>query len=524
MFDDLFRYAPNGKTYAMLASELPTVKNGGIRDGGRTIVIHLKRGLRWSNDSEITSADVKFGWEVDMDAATGPACAGYCDVVKNITTPDRYTAVVHLKRPFPEVISPPAAIANSWQVWPVRWPQAWNGDPHAAALKLAQDPSFNFLGPSYPTNGPYQVARVVSDHEIDLRPMPYYDDMTCGGYIKSIRDLGFASDFSAFSAMQAAAGSGHLDIGVGYLAEQLGALTRVHGVYHLHAPPSFTFEHLEFNVDRSYNGAPNPLANADVRLALALALDKPALVRNVLGITPQMAARLVAWTPWVNSPRLRQPYADTKVSGQWDPLAKRYVAATGRGQALADARTLLSRTAWKHGFTLDFARTMRPYREQIARDLAKAWAHLGVKLIDHPASGRELFSTWGQGGILAHGAFQVSSFGWQGGTDPDPMKTLLESRYVARDHPARAGNADSNMAGIRDPVIDREFERGESTTSPSARAQAFHRVQERINQQAYWVPLCYLPDITTTSPRVEGFRTSPLAAGDAMYAYLWKVK
>jgi peptide/nickel transport system substrate-binding protein len=521
MFDDLFRYDPNGRTYPMMARELPTVRNGGVRDGGRTIVIHLKRGLRWSNGAEITSTDVRFGWRVDMDPNTGPLCAGYCDSVTSIGTPDRYTAVVHLKRPFPEVISAPAQNGNSWHVWPARWPNAWNGDPHAAALKLASDPSFNFLSPSYPTNGPYQVARVVSDHEVDLRPMPYYDDMTCGGYIKTIRDIGFDD---GLSGMQTAATSGHLDIGVGYLPEQLGGLARVHRVYHVHAPPSFTFEHLELNLDRFYNGAPNPLANLSVRLALALALDRQRIGQDSLGLTAKDARPLVSWTPWVNSPALRQPYAESKIRGQWDPLARRYLSDTGHGQAMADARELLARGPWKRGFTVSFARSDRPYRQTIARDLARSWAPLGVKLTEQQASPRELFSTWADGGILAHGGFQVTSFAWIGGTDPDPMKTVLESRYIARDHPSRAADADQNYAGIRDRVIDREFERGESTTTHAVRVQAFHRVQERLNQQAYWVPLFYLPDVTTTTPRILGFRSNPVGGADAMYAYLWKTK
>ena len=45
------------------------LKDGGIKDGGKTIIIRLKRGLRWSKGSEITSADVRFGWRVDMDDA-----------------------------------------------------------------------------------------------------------------------------------------------------------------------------------------------------------------------------------------------------------------------------------------------------------------------------------------------------------------------------------------------------------------------------------------------------------------------
>jgi len=184
---------------------------------------------------------------------------------------------------------------------------------------------------------------------------------------------------------------------------------------------------------------------------------------------------------------------------------------------------LLSRTAWKHGFTLDFARSPRPFRESIEHDLAKAWAHLGVKLMDHLTNPHP-FENWAQGGILAHGAFQVTDFAFAGGTDPDGMKTLLESRFVARDHPSRASDADQNYAGIRDRVIDSEFERGESSITGVVRTRAFHRVQERLNQRAYWVPLFYPPDITTSSRRIEGFHTSPVLSFDAMYAYLWKVK
>ena len=60
----------------MMATEVPTLKNGGTKDAGKTIVMHLKRGLHWSNNTEITSADIEFGWQINMDAASGPACMG----------------------------------------------------------------------------------------------------------------------------------------------------------------------------------------------------------------------------------------------------------------------------------------------------------------------------------------------------------------------------------------------------------------------------------------------------------------
>src|SRR5690349_20535913 len=45
-----------GHLFPEMATEVPTVRNGGIRDNGKTYVIHLKHAMRWSNGAEITSA------------------------------------------------------------------------------------------------------------------------------------------------------------------------------------------------------------------------------------------------------------------------------------------------------------------------------------------------------------------------------------------------------------------------------------------------------------------------------------
>jgi peptide/nickel transport system substrate-binding protein len=61
----LFQYGPHG-VFPQMATVLPTVANGGIKGNGRTVTVHLKRGLRWSDGASITSGDVKFGWETAM--------------------------------------------------------------------------------------------------------------------------------------------------------------------------------------------------------------------------------------------------------------------------------------------------------------------------------------------------------------------------------------------------------------------------------------------------------------------------
>jgi ABC-type transport system substrate-binding protein len=519
MFDDLFRFDGKSRLFPMMAASIPTLKNGGIRDGGKTIIIRIKKGLRWSNGAEITSADVKFGWQVAVDPASGPACGGTCDVVVRIDVPDRYTVVLHLKRVFPPLLSPAINLVGyMWNVWPPRWPGAWNGDPHAAAVKLAQDPSFTFNGPGYPTNGPYQVVR-DSAAGVVFRPMPYYDGMTCGGYLRQIVYRGYPSA----AAQVAAAASGGMDVGVDYFPPDLPDLLLHTGAYKVYVQPTFAFEHLEFNLDQTYGGQLNPLFDVRVRQALALALDKRAVIEHALSVPARIATGILAWSPWVKTRTLQQPYADPEITGQWDPITRRFDPNTGRGRALADARKLLSETPWKHGFSLDFYTSTKPGRATVMADIAAQWAKIGVKVHQFVISGEALLTDWAHGGALVHGAFQVALFGEVGGPDPDGLALLMQSKYI--DRTAQNHNpSNGNFAGIRDRTIDRAFDQAVHTVSRSLRRTNFGIVQRRLNEQAYWIPIYYVPDISTADRRVFGFQPNSAATIGTWNVYAWKVR
>jgi peptide/nickel transport system substrate-binding protein len=514
LFDDLFRYDSRSRLFPMMATAIPTIKNGGIKDGGKTIIIHLKTGLRWSNGAEITSAAIKFGWQVAMDPATGPACAGTCDVVTRIQTPDRYTVTLRLKQVFPPLLS------NLWITLPQRWSGLWDRDAHAAAVKLGQDPSFTIDGPGYPTNGPYQVIRDSATTGAVLRPMPYYDDMTCGGYLGKIVYRGYPSP----AAQVAAAASGGMDVGLDYsFPSDLPDLLRHTGPYRAYVQPTFGFEHLEFNLDRTYNGQPNPLSDSRVRQALALALDKRAAIEHALSVPARITTGLLAWSPWLNTRALQQPYADPEITGQWDPLAHGYDSNTGKGQALADARKLLAETRWQRGFTLDFYTSSEPPgRATMMADIAAQWAKIGVKVHQFVISVGALLSDWAHGGVLAHGAFQVGLFFMFGGPQPDNLALAMQSKYI--DRTAQNHNlANGNIAGIHDQTIDRAFDHIH-TFSQSVRRTNFWVIQRRLNQQAYWIPLYYRPDISTADRRLVGYQPPPIAANEMWNVYAWKVR
>lgn len=96
----LFRYDAKGVPQPELATELPTQRNGGISADGRTIVFHLRRGVRWSDGEPFTADDVVFSTRVVLDPENDELTREGWDLIDRMSEPDQYTVVYHLKRPY----------------------------------------------------------------------------------------------------------------------------------------------------------------------------------------------------------------------------------------------------------------------------------------------------------------------------------------------------------------------------------------------------------------------------------------
>jgi len=517
--ETLFVYNGQGKLQPQMTTTVPSLKNGGIRNNGKTIVLHLKQGLRWSNGAEITSADIKFGFQVGSNKLSGPVCSGSCDVITRIDTPDKYTAILHLKRPYVPVLAygiPP--------IIPTKWKNslgAWS-TPKGAAQLIYQNVGYTFDSADYPTNGPYQVTQFIKDDRITFAPMKYYRNLSCGSHLKSL----IFAFYSDKSSLIAAAASGQTDVtggGGGYTQADMPILTQHAGTYKIGSVASFSQEHFEFNLDSQYKGKPNPLANLKVRQALALAFDKTGMIRSALATSPSTARSIVAWSPWVNTPKLVQPFADRSIRGQWDPVVKKYLSTTGSGKALQDAKKLLSQTPYKSGFDLDlYTSAGNPVRAAEAGVVQSNWKRLGVNVSINFSPANKFFSDWATGSELNHGEFQIALFGFSGSPDPDQIKYDVVSQYIDREKQDHSSPLNINFAGIRDRAIDKAMAAGGAAINPKVRAQQYAVVQRRMNQQAYWVPLYFRPSIITYSPKVKNVVDNPTQAGPTWNISAWQ--
>jgi peptide/nickel transport system substrate-binding protein len=118
----LFQYLPNTENVISpnLATVVPTVANGGITDGGKTVTVHIRPGVFFSPpvNREVTSADVAYALErASNPNVANPYFAGYMGAasptplvgttsssykggpIPGIQTPSKFTIVFHLTKP-----------------------------------------------------------------------------------------------------------------------------------------------------------------------------------------------------------------------------------------------------------------------------------------------------------------------------------------------------------------------------------------------------------------------------------------
>ncbi len=103
VLEPLARYDETGAIVPWLVDEVPTVANGGVSADLKTITWRLTEGLKWSDGTAVTSADVQFTWKYCVDPDGGCASSNHFEDVVSVETPDELTAVVtfSVPKPFP---------------------------------------------------------------------------------------------------------------------------------------------------------------------------------------------------------------------------------------------------------------------------------------------------------------------------------------------------------------------------------------------------------------------------------------
>ncbi|MBV8581501.1 MAG: peptide ABC transporter substrate-binding protein [Candidatus Eremiobacteraeota bacterium] len=94
----------NGNLAPDVATEVPTLANGGISRDGLHVTYHLRPNIRWHDGVPLTARDCVFTYRAIMDPHNNiPDRHGY-DQIADVTAPNEGTVVVRLKRPYSPIV------------------------------------------------------------------------------------------------------------------------------------------------------------------------------------------------------------------------------------------------------------------------------------------------------------------------------------------------------------------------------------------------------------------------------------
>jgi peptide/nickel transport system substrate-binding protein len=98
LFAYVFRYDAHGNLMPEVAREVPTYANGGISRDNKTITLHIRPGLKWSDGAALDARDLRFTWRAAVDNRNNTKLRIGWDDIAAMDVPDATTLVVHMKR------------------------------------------------------------------------------------------------------------------------------------------------------------------------------------------------------------------------------------------------------------------------------------------------------------------------------------------------------------------------------------------------------------------------------------------
>jgi peptide/nickel transport system substrate-binding protein len=453
----------------VLVKELPSAQNGGVSADGKVITMKLRDDIVWSDGQPITPDDFIFTWQMYINPNNAVASAYPYNLIDSVTAPDSKTVVTTFKEPFAPWLG---------SLWKGLLPK------HIVEPQFTKDGSLN--NAEYNRNptvgcGPYvfdkwetgSYAHFVANPKY-WGPKPKIDEIT--------------TRFVPDDAAQIAAlknGDGQLGVYIGY--PDIPDLQKA-GFQVYQANSGFN-EGLYFYLDPK-KGHP-ALQDARVRQAIAMAIDRAAISKNLLLGLTQPAA-----TDWDNTPYV-------------DPSLKPYPFD------VAQAKKLLDEAGWivgadgireKNGVKLElkYGTVTKAIRQDTQAVVQQQLKDVGIKIDLLNYEDTTFFNGFDKQGPAATGQLDIFEFSEVPTAFPDPdIAEWLCSEIPSADSPAG-----TNWSALCDPDLDALFKLEATQTDFATRQQTFYKITKMIFDKAYWIGLWQDPDQWAISSKLSGVKIS----------------
>jgi peptide/nickel transport system substrate-binding protein len=461
----LYRIDDRGRLEPELATDVPTLANGGISKDGLTIVYHLRRGVFWQDGAPFDARDVIFTWHEIMNPNNWMLSREGYDQIVSMTAPDPYTVIVRLRHPYPP------AVASFFG--PGATPMAILPAHLLAGTHDLNHAPYN----AKPVGtGPFEITRYDAQSLIVLKANPHYWRGP-----PRLREIDVIV-VPATTTREVMMRTGEADLYYDPPQTQVRTLETIPGV-HVNHTPFEEFWYLGINESRP------PLDDVRLRRAISLGVDRDLIIRVLAGGNAEPAAADQPSSSWAFDPNVKP--------SPFDPAgARRILDAAGWTMHPDGYRYRAgSRLSISYVSSSNYGdgRTFGPIFQQ---EMKAIGIDTAVKLA--PTS--ILFAAKADGGLLASGHFNVVWEGWIGSLDPDDAVEWDCNALPPLGY---------NYTFTCDPRLDEQERIALSTYDEAKRKAAYWKIQELLAQNVAAIFLFWEKRNDAVRDGFENYRPAP---------------
>ncbi len=490
--EPLASFDNDGNMVLFLAAEEPTLANGGVAADGKSVTWKLKQGVKWSDGTPFTAADVKFTYEFITNSQVGSTTAGTYEVIDSVEVVDNYTVKINFKEVNPSWFL--VFMGTEGMILPKHIFEDFNGangreapgnlkPVGTGAYKVAEFKPGDVV--VYEPNPHFRAPEKVSFQRVELKGGG--DATSAARAVLQTGDADFANNLQVEKTILQElekAGQGKVVANFGALSER---------ILINHTDPNKATEEGE----RSSVKFPHPFfKDKEVRQAFALAMDRDTIGEKLYGSTGKATANILVAPPQYNSPH------------------------TSYELNLEKAAALLDTTGWqdsnnngirdKDGVEMKvvFQTSVNPLRQKTQAVVKQGLQSLGIDVELKSVDASVFFSSDPANNDTVEHFYADLEMYTTGNTNPDPgayMKT-----YTCKEIPQKENKwSGQNHGRYCNQEYDSLWEKSTTELDPEKRRQLFIQMNDILIEDAAVIPLVHRANVVGVSNSLTGVDLTP---------------
>ncbi|MDJ0574462.1 MAG: peptide ABC transporter substrate-binding protein [Xenococcaceae cyanobacterium MO_234.B1] len=490
--EPLASFDGNGKLIPFLAAEIPTVENGGVAKDGKSVTWKLKQNIKWSDGTPFTAADVVFTYQYVTNPQVATVSGGTYDVIASVEAINDYTVKVNFKDVNPAWYL--VFVGREGMILPKHIYEPYNG-------RNAREAPANLKPVG---TGAYRVVEFKPGDTVIYEPNPEFREADKLGFervelkgggdatsaARAVLQTGDA-DFAANLQVEAPILQELEAAGKGKVVTDFGALMERIIINHSDSNKATS------DGERSSVQFPHPFfSDLKVRQALALAIDRDTIAKQLYGVTGKVTSNFLVAPEQYVSPNTNYEYNLERANQLLDSAGWRDT----NGNGIRD----------KDGVEMSvvFQTSVNPLRQKTQAVIKQGLQSIGMEVELKSIDASVYFSSDPSSNDTLEHFYADLQMYTRGNVNPDPGAYM--KFYTCNQIPQKANNwSGDNNSRYCNPEYDKLWQQSTVELDPKKRKQLFIQMNDLLVNEAVGIPLVYRANVVAFSNSITGYNLTP---------------